>query len=154
MKTEEKEMTAEVRTENIRQLLRKVDEVMKLAQEIGIDSGILGSIVSNAVVIEPYQIIDLVQKKLKVNVSKKDRSRETIEARQVAIYLLRKFSRLPLQRIGQYVALADHSGVLHHLKVMEGYLSYDERLQRLIESFESDIYTHHEKQRDEQSNGI
>lgn len=154
MKTEEKEMTAEVRTENIRLLLRRVDEVMKLAQEIGIDSGILESIASNAVVIEPYQIIDLVQKKLKVNVSKKNRSRETIEARQVAIYLLRKFSKLTFNRIGQYVALADHSGVMHHLKVLEGYLSYDERLQKLIESFEADIYTYHEKQRDEQSNSI
>jgi len=143
-----------LRVEIVKQILKKIEEAYSMAIELGVDCGVVSRINSTANVIEPYFIVDLVQRKLGVEISWKNRKNNVVEARQVAVYLLHKFSRLSLQRIAQYVNVADHSGVIYHLNKINGHLKYDERLQVLIAAFEKDIADFYEQKNTNESNPI
>lgn len=143
-----------LRIEIVKQILKKIEEAYSMAIELGVDCGVVSRIDSTANVIEPYFIVDLVQRKLGVEISKKNRTRNVVEARQVAVYLLNKYSRLSLNRISQYVNVADHSGVIYHLNKINGHLKYDERLQVLIAAFEKDIADFYEKKNLDEGNSI
>lgn len=143
-----------IRTEVIRQLIRKMEDAYALAIELGADAGIISKIKSNSVVIEPYFIVDLVQRKLGTEISQKSRKKEVVEARQVAVYLLHKYTPLSLERIAQYVNVADHSGVIYHLSKINGYLEHDERIKVLISSFDKDIAEFYEKKQLHEGNGL
>lgn len=146
--------TNTIRTENIRQLLRRMEELYALAIELGVDCGIVASIKNKASIIEPYFIIDLVQRKLGVDISKKSRKLEVVEARRLAVYLLHRHSRLSLERIAQYVNLADHSGVIYHISKMNDRIACDERIRVLVHAFEKDINDFYEKKNINEGNGI
>lgn len=143
-----------IRTELIRGLIKRIEESYAVALELGADCGIVAKIKSNTLIIEPYFIVDLVQRKLGVEVSMKSRKREVVEARQVAVYLLHKYSRLSLERIAQYVNVADHSGVIYHLNKITGYLEHDERIMVLVKAFERDINDFYEKKHMNESNSL
>ena len=89
-----------------------------------------------------------------MNISQKSRKSNVVEARQIAVYLLHKYTRLSLERVAQYVSLADHSGVLYHLAKIKDHLSYDERIRVLVRSFEKDISEYYEKKNIDESNSI
>lgn len=143
-----------IRTEVIRQLIRRVEETYALAIELGIDTGIVSKIKSNSVIIEPYFIVDLVQRKLGVEISQKSRKKNVVEARQVTVYLLHKYTSLSLERIAQYVNVADHSGVIYHLTKISGYLEHDERISVLIKAFDKDINEFYEKKQLHEGNSL
>ena len=143
-----------IRVEVIRQLIRKMEETYALAMELGIDAGIISKIKSNSVIIEPYFIVDLVQRKLGTDISKKCRKRDVVEARQVAVHLLHKYTSLSLERIAQYVSVADHSGVIYHLNKISGYLDNDERIRVLVSAFDKDIMEFYEKKQIHESNSL
>ena len=143
-----------IRTEVIRQLIRRMEEAYALAIELGIDTGIVSKIKSNSTIIEPYFIVDLVQRKLGAEISQKSRKRDVVEARQIAVYLLNKYTNLSLERIAQYVNVADHSGVIYHLSKMNGYLAYDERIRVLVSAFDRDIADFYEKKQIHEGNGL
>jgi hypothetical protein len=143
-----------LRIEVVKHILRKIEEAYALAIELGVDCGVVSRINNSSSIIEPYFIVDLVQRKLGVEISKKNRTRGVVEARQVAVYLLNKYSRLSLQRISQYVNVADHSGVIYHLNKINGHLKYDERLQVLIAAFDKDIADFYEKKNLDEGNSI
>lgn len=142
-----------VKMDSISELLRKVEQLYTITLDLAVQAGMIEAVAGKPNVIEPYYIIELIQRRLGVNVTRRDRKKETVEARQVAIYLLRKYCRMSLMRIAQYVALSDHSGVIHHLKTVEGYISHDDRISALIQQFEDDIVKHFESMNNE-SNGI
>ena len=143
-----------IRIEVIRQLLRKIEETYTLAMELGIDAGIISKIKSNSKVIEPYFIVDLVQRKLGIEISQKSRKKDVVEARQIAVHLLHKYTSLSLERIAQYVNVSDHSGVIYHINKMNGYLAYDERIRVLISAFDRDIAEFYEKKQIPEGNGL
>ena len=143
-----------IRTEVIRQLIRRLEETYALAMELGIDTGIVSKIKSNSTIIEPYFIVDLVQRKLGTEISQKSRKKDVVEARQIAVYLLHKYTNLSLERIAQYVNVADHSGVIYHLGKMNGYLAYDERIRVLVSAFDRDIADFYEKKQIHEGNGL
>lgn len=140
---------ANIDMDSIRGLLRRVEGLYTATLEIAVQAGMVEAVAGKTTVVEPFYIIELIQRKLGVNVTRRDRRKETVEARQVAIYLLRKYCRMSLMRIAQYVSLSDHSGVIHHLKTIEGYISVDDRVATLIEQFEDDILKHYESANNE-----
>lgn len=143
-----------IRVELVRQLIRKIEEVQTLAMELGIDTGIISSIKSSSVIIEPYFIVDLVQRKLGADISKKCRKKDVVEARQIAVYLLHKYTSLSYERIAQYVSVADHSGVIYHLNKISGHLKYDERIRVLVSAFDNDITEFYEKKHTHEGNSL
>jgi chromosomal replication initiation ATPase DnaA len=134
-----------IKLNSIRLLIKKAEEFHTLAMEIGIDTGLIEAIAGSSVIVEPSFIVELVERKLNVQVKFNNRKKETVEARRIIAWLLRKYSRLSLQKIMLYVNLKDHSTVLHHLKTMNGFLEHDEYLQHLTHSLEEDILNYYTK---------
>ena len=58
-------------------------------------------------------------------VSSRSRKREHVMARQVAMYLTQKYTKMPAARIGQLVGGRDHSTVIHSCAQVERRLTTD-----------------------------
>lgn len=140
-------MKTEARGINIRSIkimLRKAEDVYTMAREIGAQCGVINSNIPYNMVVEPYFIVDMVQKKMGVSVTSTRRKQEIVEAKQIIIYLLRKYTVLSLKSISEYVSLKDHTSVLHHIKQVEGFLDIDDYIREVIEDFEKQIYEKYE----------
>ena len=137
--------TWNIKAISIKELLRKAEELYTLSRRIAVDSGMLDRPYISYVV-EPYIVVDVVQKKLGFNLIQKNRKKDNVEAKRIVAYLLRKYTGLSLKMIGEYIYATDHTTVLHHLKTMDAYLDYDERVQVLMHELENDLMTYHNKQ--------
>jgi chromosomal replication initiator protein len=138
---------SQVKLDSIRLLINKAEEFHSLALEIGIDTGLIEAIAGSSAIVEASFIVELVEGRLNVEVKSKNRKKETVEARRIIAWLLRKYSRLSLQKIMLYVNLKDHSTVLHHIKTLNNYLEHDEYLQHLVAGLEQDIVCFYNKKK-------
>lgn len=78
----------------------------------------------------------LVSEKLNIKIElmeSKLRKHEVAFARQMAIYLAKQFTDLPLKQIGAAFGGRDHSTVLHSCQAIENYLATDKAVKRLYE---------------------
>ena len=62
----------------------------------------------------------------------KRRNREFVEPRMIAIYLIAEFLDLPLINIGQLVGGRDHTTVMHARNKIEGQVTSDQRIKRIV----------------------
>lgn len=136
---EKQETKSIVKIDSIKLLIKKAEEFHSLALEIGIDTGLIEAIAGDSVIVEPYYIVELVQRRMGVDIKKESRKKEIIDARRIAAWLLHKYSRLSLKKIMVYVNLRDHSTVLYHIKTLNGYLEHDEYIQHVVSGLEEDI---------------
>jgi len=70
----------------------------------------------------PERIIQTVSEYHKVSVAdmkSKRKKEEIVEVRQIAMYFLRKYTRLSLKNIGSHFGNRDHSTVIHSLKKVQ-----------------------------------
>lgn len=65
------------------------------------------------------------------------RSQPTALARQIAVYLVRKYTKLPLKEIGQHFGGKDHSTLNHALKKIERELESDPAIQASIQAIQN-----------------
>lgn len=142
----------DIKVLSIKLLMRKAEELYTLSREIGMDSGLIDSVVERGVIIEPFAIVNIVTNKLGVNVLTRSRKKEIVEAKQIIIYLLRKYTGLSLKNITEYVYLTDHATVIHHLNVLEGFLEHDERLQSLMQYFEEKVIEYYQNKHNQDVN--
>lgn len=85
-----------------------------------------------AIVSEHFQ----VQEKLLFT---KTRKREISQARQVAMYLAKKFTDKPLAEIGLYMGNRNHATVLHAIKCVNDMMSYDGFFRRSVQQLENSL---------------
>jgi chromosomal replication initiator protein len=71
----------------------------------------------------------------------KKKTKQIVLARQTAIYLSRKLSKLSLVEIGERFGGKDHSTVLHAIKKIEEYIRTDQRIVGSIEKIKSKLST-------------
>ena len=69
-------------------------------------------------------------------VSSRSRKREHVMARQVAMYLTQKYTKMPASRIGQLVGGRDHSTVIHSCSQVEKRLTTDRNFSDEISEIE------------------
>ena len=69
----------------------------------------------------------------------KGRAQKVVFPRQVAMYLLKKFTKLSLQEIGSALGGRDHSTVLHSLSKIERMVLEDVRVQHELEALQKQI---------------
>lgn len=84
----------------------------------------------------------IVAEKLNVKIElmeSKTRKHEVAFARQMAIYLAKQFTDLPLKQIGASFGGRDHSTVLHSCQAIENYLITDKSVKRLYEELLNQI---------------
>lgn len=67
------------------------------------------------------------------------RKRSVIENRQLFYYLARKHTYLSYEKIGSYKGQKHHATVIHGIKRISDYLTYDKNLKRKIETIETKL---------------
>ena len=90
----------------------------------------------------PLTIDDIVEKVCKhygvnqQNVFSKSRKRDYVQARQIAMYLAQKHTKMPASRIGQLIGGRDHSTVIHSCNTIEKRLKIDKSFVAELSSIE------------------
>ena len=72
-------------------------------------------------------------------VREKTRKQEVVEARQIAMYLSKKFTKSSLKTIGLHFGGRDHSTVIHAITTIEERLSASPKHQRIVRELEQKI---------------
>ncbi len=133
-------------TDNVRDLEGVIVSLMAHStifnREITIDMA--ERVLSYSVKIEKKQItIDLIKDTVCTHfnldprqLQVKSRKREIVQARQVAMYLAKKYTDNSLSRIGDAIGKKDHATVVHACKTIKEQLELDRTLQANIEEIE------------------
>lgn len=69
----------------------------------------------------------------------KSRKREIVQARQIAMFLAKKYTDHSMSKIGQFIAKRDHATVLYACKAIEGLIEVDKNFKNEIEEIEATI---------------
>jgi len=72
-------------------------------------------------------------------VREKTRKQEIVEARQIAMYLSKKFTKSSLKTIGLQFGGRDHSTVIHAISTIEERLSTSPKHKRILNELENKI---------------
>lgn len=67
------------------------------------------------------------------------RKREVVQARQIAMYLARKYTRVSLSSIGEQIGNRDHATVLYAVKSIQNLVEVDKEVQYSVEAIESSL---------------
>ncbi len=89
-------------------------------------------------------IVDYVAKELNVkpaDIRSKKRAKKIVEARRIAIYLVRNLTTSSMPQIAIHFGMKDHSAISHAMKKIEDILEEDENFKVLIEEMQSKIET-------------
>lgn len=73
------------------------------------------------------------------DIQTKSRKREVVQARQIAMYLARKYTKNSLSSIGEQIGNRDHATVLYACKAVSDLVDVDKSLQRSLESIENSL---------------
>ena len=140
--TEEREQKKTEVINKMRKLMDMVGEVNTLTMSIGMKEKITNSISLGVMTLRPARIVEYVQKRFGVNIAQKNRKQSIVFARQIAMYLLRKFTRLSLMEISQYCGTTDHTTVIAGIKRLQDLMETEPETRLIIEQCENDIYEH------------
>ena len=77
------------------------------------------------ILLPPAVIVKTVQDKYKVQISSRTRKNEYANARHIACYFLKKFTRMSFSEIGEFVGLFDHSSVMHGVNNVKKFMSLE-----------------------------
>jgi chromosomal replication initiator protein len=110
-----------------------------------IDMKLAERVIKRAVKVDnhPLTIDDIVEKVCKhygvnqQNVFSKSRKRDYVQARQIAMYLAQKHTKMPASRIGQLIGGRDHSTVIHSCNTIEKRLKIDKMFVAELSSIEN-----------------
>lgn len=70
----------------------------------------------------------------------KSRKREVVQARQVAMYLARKYTKNSLSSIGEQIGRRDHATVLHACKTVMDLIDIDKDMRCSLDAIESSLH--------------
>lgn len=137
---------AENITNNVRELegaLNKIGVYSKLMnEEVTLETAIesLKDIINkdvNNVTITPDFIINTVSEHLNISsddIKSKKRSQDIANARQISMYLCRKYTVFSLQSIGNYVGGKDHTTVMNGIRRVEQRIKEDSQFKSTVET--------------------
>jgi chromosomal replication initiator protein len=136
-------------TDNVRDLEGIIVSLMAHStifnREISID--LAERVLSTSVHIEKKQItVELIQETVcnYFNIDckaihSKSRKREIVHARQISMYLAKKYTDLSLSRIGDMIGKRDHATVLHACKNISGLLDIDKSFRASLSEIEESL---------------
>jgi chromosomal replication initiator protein len=67
------------------------------------------------------------------------RKREVVNARQISMYLAKKYTKNSLKEIGRHFGNKDHSTVIHSIQVVENLLEVDKKFQEDMDELKKRI---------------
>ncbi len=133
---------------NIRELEGALTRILAFADLSGLPLTIplvhsaLADLLPQRSEVEPRQVLDAVARSFGIPLERllgRDRSREVVLPRQVAMYLLREES-ISLPQIGQALGGRDHTTVMYSIEKVNGMIEQDDRLRRQIIGIREQLY--------------
>ena len=141
------EFIAQTANGSVRDLEGVVNSLMaySIVYNSNIDMKLAERVIKRAVKVDnhPLTIDDIVEKVCKhygvnqQNVFSKSRKRDYVQARQIAMYLAQKHTKMPASRIGQLIGGRDHSTVIHSCNTVEKRLKIDKAFVAELSSIEN-----------------
>ena len=141
------EFIAQTANGSVRDLEGVVNSLMaySIVYNSNIDMKLAERVIKRAVKVDnhPLTIDDIVEKVCKhygvnqQNVFSKSRKRDFVQARQIAMYLAQKHTKMPASRIGQLIGGRDHSTVIHSCNTIEKRLKIDKSFFAELSSIEN-----------------
>ncbi len=135
-------------TENVRDLEGVLASLLAYStlMDDAIDMSLAEKVVSRLVELHPrsYLPADIVEAVCQVMhvppqiITAKTRQRDAVKARNLVIYLIKKFTDSSLAEIGKHVH-RDHATVAHSLNMMENQMSYDAVLRQEVATVERQL---------------
>lgn len=106
---------------------RSVDRLLNVSSELveGLYNDLKPTLISRSIILPPAVIIDLVQKRFEVIITKRTRKKEYVEPRHIACYLLKKYTRMSLMEIGEYTGGLDHTTVINAINNVKKFMSIE-----------------------------
>jgi len=77
---------------------------------------------------------------LKCLLEGRTRKREVVEARQIAMFFIKKKTHMSLKGIGLLFGGRDHSTVIHANQTVTDLIEYDKKFQQKVEMIEYNLY--------------
>ncbi|HNS03579.1 MAG TPA: chromosomal replication initiator protein DnaA [Anaerolineae bacterium] len=142
------ERIARLVTTNIRELEGALTKVLAHASLSGVHltaeriEGILADMVPLKAQLSPDEVLTLVGRYFEINLDdliSPSRKREIVQARQVAMYLLRSELDLSFANIGALFGGRDHATVMHSVEKIEGLVQSDDGVQSAVDSLRARI---------------
>lgn len=133
-------------TENVRDLEGIVVSLMahSVIYEKEVDLDLAKRVVSNAIKVQERQIsVELIEEEvckyfdLEPDViQSKSKKQEISQARQIAMYLSRKYTDKSYSSIGELIGKRDHATVLHACKTIGNWIETDKKMRTCIQEIE------------------
>jgi len=133
-------------TENVRDLEGIVVSLMahSVIYEKEVDMELAKRVVSNAIKIQERQIsVELIEEEvckyfdLELEIiQSKSKKQEISQARQIAMYLSRKYTDKSYSNIGELIGKRDHATVLHACKTVGNWIETDKKFRTCIQELE------------------
>jgi chromosomal replication initiator protein len=140
------EYIAQNATENVRDLEGIVVSLMahSVIYEKEVDLDLTKRVVSNAIKIQERQIsIELIEEEVckyfdieSELIHSKSKKQEISQARQIAMYLSRKYTDKSYSNIGEMIGKRDHATVLHACKTVVNWIETDKKFKSNIQQLE------------------
>jgi chromosomal replication initiator protein len=89
------------------------------------------------------KIIELVKDEFEVDFTLKKRSRAIVSARYACAHLLKRFTKLSLNQIAEYIGVRDHSTVLYAIKTVNNLVETDRQYNLTIKKLENKLWEYH-----------
>jgi chromosomal replication initiator protein len=140
---------AETVTDNIRNLEGSIISLIAYSTvyQQPIDINLARKVVSNIVHVEEKEqtvksIRDLVCNTLNISAEhliSNSRKREIVQARQIAMYFAKKYTKDSLTNIGNVIGKRNHATVLHACKTVQDLIETDKSFRRTVEEIENQL---------------
>jgi chromosomal replication initiator protein len=135
--------------DNLRELDGVIASILAQSMFLGapINIELASRIVSDMVTFreKTLSISDIQEKvcdyyKLSVNeIQTKSRKRDVVQARQIAMYLARKYTKSSLTVIGEQIGNRDHATVLHAVKTVMDLCETDREIRESVSTIEKEL---------------
>lgn len=119
------------------------NKISLMLESLSIQLGIEGNGLKY-VSVNPVSVLTIVKENFGVDVNVKTRKREYARAREVASYLLKKYTLLSLKEIAEHIGLKDHTSALYHIKKVSGFLEIDKEFKLMMDELENKLTTYHD----------
>ena len=135
------------RLKNIKKVIDKTNthsnKISMMLESLSIQLGMEGNGLSY-VSINPVTVLTVIKDHFGVDVNVKTRKREWARAREVASYLLKKYTLLTLKEIAEHVGLNDHTSSLYHIRKVSGFIEIDNEFKSMMDELETKLTTYHD----------
>lgn len=119
------------------------NKISMMLESLSLQLGMEGKGLSY-VSVNPVTVLKVIKDHFGVDVNVKTRKREWARAREVASYLLKKYTLLTLKEIAEHVGLTDHTSSLYHIRKVSGFIEIDNEFKSMMDELETKLTTYHD----------